>query len=194
MAMRIPVLQTERLTIREFEMGDLEIYHRIANEGFGEQTAENTGLDDRRSWLEWTVRSYRELDMLNQPPYGDRAVVHQEEGRLIGSVGLVPAIGPFGQLPYFIERDGYEDRHSRAEFGLYWVIDPAFQRQGYATEAAQALIDHLFTELNLSRVIATTEYTNQASMGVMKRLGMKIQKNPYPDPFWFQIVGILEHT
>lgn len=194
MAMRIPILETKRLNIREFEMNDLETYHRIANAGFGESAHENTALDDRRQWLEWSMRNYRELDLLYQPPYGDRAIVLRDDGRLIGSVGLVPCMGPFGQLDYFTARNGYEDRRFTPEFGLFWVIDPDFQRQGFASEAAQALIDHAFTHLNLSRITAGTEYSNQASMGVMQKLGMNIQKNPYPDPPWFQVVGILENT
>jgi RimJ/RimL family protein N-acetyltransferase len=190
MVMRIPNIQTERLQIREFEADDLETIHRILNEGFGESAAESTPLTERQNWLEWITRNYRELDKLNQPPYGDRAIVL--DGRLIGAVGLVPSYGPFGQLPYFVTSAGYEDRRFRPEVGLFWVIDRAYQRQGYASEAAQALVNHAFRHLNLSRIIATTEYTNEASMGVMKRLGMTIEKNPYPDPFWFQIVGILE--
>jgi hypothetical protein len=27
----------------------------------------------------------------------------------------------------------------------------------------------------------------------MRRLGMRIDRNPYPDPPWFQVVGILEN-
>jgi hypothetical protein len=25
----------------------------------------------------------------------------------------------------------------------------------------------------------------------MRKLGMRIERNPYPDPFWLQIVGVL---
>ena len=79
------------------------------------------------------------------------------------------------------------------EMGLFWAIDPDHQHQGYATEAAQALIDFAFQQLRVKRLIATTEYDNAASMGVMRRLGMHLEKNPLPDPPWLQVVGILEH-
>jgi hypothetical protein len=84
MVMLIPNLQTERLTIREFAMDDLETIHRILNEGFGGSAP----ATEHQHWLDWITRNYRELDKLNQPPYGDRAIVR--EGCLIGSVGLVP--------------------------------------------------------------------------------------------------------
>ena len=57
--------------------------------------------DRRRSWVDWSVRNYEELARLNQPPYGDRAIVRREGGDFIGLVGLVPSFGPFGQLPSF---------------------------------------------------------------------------------------------
>ena len=53
--------------------------------------------------------------------------------------------------------------------------------------------DYAFGQLNLRRIVATTTYDNAASMGVMRKLGMRIEKNPYEEPRWFQVVGILEH-
>jgi RimJ/RimL family protein N-acetyltransferase len=80
-----------------------------------------------------------------------------------------------------------------AEMGLFWAIDPDQQRQGYATEAAQALIDFAFRQLRVKRLIATTEHDNAASIGVMRKLGMRVEANPFPDPPWLQVVGVLEH-
>jgi RimJ/RimL family protein N-acetyltransferase len=78
------------------------------------------------------------------------------------------------------------------EVGLYWAVAPAFRRRGIAAEAAAALIDHAFAELSLARVVATTDRDNLASIGVMRRLGMRVEENPEPEPAWFQVVGILE--
>jgi ribosomal-protein-alanine N-acetyltransferase len=44
----------------------------------------------------------------------------------------------------------------------------------------------------LQRVVATTTYNNAASIRVMQKLGMTIERNPLPDPPWFQVVGVLE--
>jgi [ribosomal protein S5]-alanine N-acetyltransferase len=79
------------------------------------------------------------------------------------------------------------------EIGLFYALSPAHQRQGYATEASQALIDYAFTQLQLKRMVATTTYENVASIAVMRKVGMRIEKNPSPDPPWFQVVGILEN-
>lgn len=80
------------------------------------------------------------------------------------------------------------------EVGLFWAIDPTQQGRGYATEAARALVAHAFGRLRLRRIIATTEYENVASQGVMRKLGMRVERNPLPEPPWLQIVGVLDNA
>ncbi|HEY7420263.1 MAG TPA: GNAT family N-acetyltransferase, partial [Ktedonobacteraceae bacterium] len=140
------------------------------------------------------IASYEELAKLYQPPYGDRAVVLKHTQQVIGACGFVPCFGPFGQLPsgHAANQDAQVHFNS-PEFGLYYALSPTYQRQGYMTEAIKALIDYAFTHLFLKRIVATTTYENVASMGVMRKVGMRIEKNPFPDPSWFQVVGILEN-
>lgn len=193
MGTAMPVLATERLTVRPFELSDLEEVHRVLSEAWEEPVEERAArLTARERWLRWEVANYEELADLMQPPYGDRAVVVRESGTLIGSVGLVPSLGPFGQLPGFPANQG--STHSFPEVGLFWAVDPAHQGRGYATEAARALIMFGFDALNLGRIIATTEYENERSIAVMRKLGMRILRNPLPAPPWFQVVGVLEHN
>ena len=78
------------------------------------------------------------------------------------------------------------------EVGLYYNIAVRHRRQGYATEAAQLLVDYAFTVMRLKRIVATTAYDNTASMGVMRCLGMRIGRNPFPEPPWLQVVGVLD--
>lgn len=169
----IPTLETNRLTIRPFEMRDLDDAQRV--------------LDVDAQWLEWTVRNHIELGRLYQPPYGDRAIILKENGQLVGAVGLVPCFAPFGLL------NGDDSMFNTPEMGLFWSLDTAQRGKGYATEAAQAIIDFAFHKMNLKRIVAMTEYENVPSRKVMERLGMKIERNPQSDPFWFQVVGILEN-
>jgi [ribosomal protein S5]-alanine N-acetyltransferase len=41
--------------------------------------------------------------------------------------------------------------------------------------------------------VATTSSDNAPSIGVMRKVGRHIERNPYPDPPWFQVVGVLYH-
>jgi len=182
-------LETERLYIRPFALDDLEAIAPILDEGFGASP-----LTERRQWLEWLVRNYVALAQMYQPPYGDYAVVRKSDGVLIGSVGYVPSYGPFGKLAYFRARSNEPvSELFTPEMGLFWAVGTVYRGQGYASEAAQALIRHAFERLSLKRIVATTEDDNAASIAVMQRVGMTIERNPDPTPPWFQIVGILEN-
>jgi RimJ/RimL family protein N-acetyltransferase len=174
------------LAIRPFVSADLAVCHQLLD-----HEAWQTGhtLDERREWLEWTVRNYVALARLYQPPYGDRAIVLQLTNEVVGALGLVPAMGPFDRLPSYGGRPEADD--NRPEFGLFWAMRTAHRGHGYATEAAAALIDYAFSVLGLGRIVATTEYENVASQAVMRRLGMTIECNPRPEPPWFQVVGVL---
>ncbi len=190
--MVLPPLETARLTIRPFSANDLDAAHRLfvsvgwanPNDSLKEQ------LDLRKDYLEWSALNHLMLARLMQPPYGDRAVVWKENGRLVGIVGVVPAWGPFEQLPCF---GGVANGLNSAEIGLMWATDPAYQGQGVATEAAQALVRFLFQELRVRRLVALTGHDNLASQAVMRKLGMTLAQNPSPNPPWFQVVGVLEN-
>jgi predicted N-acetyltransferase YhbS/RimJ/RimL family protein N-acetyltransferase len=182
-------LETERLRIRRLELRDVESCHRLYLDiGWADTTlsdSENRAL--RQSLVEWSVQNYIQLARLRQPPYGDRAVVGKDDGTFIGLAGLVPAIVPLGQLPSF---GAHERARMAPEVGLFWAISPAWQGRGYATEAGRALLAYAFETLGLERVIATTNRQNGASIGVMRRLGMRIEENPFPEPRWFRTCGV----
>lgn len=107
---------------------------------------------------------------------------------MIGSIGFVPLIGPFDQVPGL--RRGPASQGWIPEFGLFWVIDPIHQRRGYATQAARAMIGYALGTLNLARVLATTEHGNHASQAVMRKAGMTLLTNPLPQPAWLQVDAV----
>jgi RimJ/RimL family protein N-acetyltransferase len=184
-------LETERLIIRSYTMNDLDAIHKILDQDLDYYTKTR---EERESWLRWTIDNEVELRRMYNPPYSDYAVTLSATGEVIGGVGFVPSFGPFGALPYYVNHlKRPEERRNSTEFGLFWAIGRLHQRQGYATEAGRTMLQNAFRTLNLQRIVATTEYDNESSMAVMRRLGMTIEKNPYRDPFWFQVVGILEN-
>ncbi len=181
MSLRLSELTTERLIIREIQPDDHQAIVQI--------------LDDRvdEAWLRWNILNYEIHERLDQPAYGERLITLKNSQAGIGLIGYAPSYGPFGTLPYFVKRNGHEDCHNRPELGLFYHLAQQHRGCGYATEAAQAMIDYAFTQMNLSRIVATTTKDNTASQAVMTRLGMDIERNPYDEPIWFQVVGILEN-
>ena len=189
--MEMPALDTPRLRIRPFALDDLDAVHRLLDVELGSEGA--LTRDERQRWLQWTILSYRELAQLHQPPYGDRAIVLKRTEKLIGACGYAPVLDAFGQIPALRRGDAERTGLTSPEVGLYYALSPAHRGHGYATEAARALVDHAFDRLRLARLVATTTHDNGGSIGVMRRLGMRIERNPHPTPPWLQVVGVLEH-
>ncbi len=85
----------------------------------------------------------------------------------------------------------------KVEIGYGLGID--HRGQGYATEAARALMDYGFSELGLHRVQAIASSGNPASFRVMERLEMKLEgrlrEANMLDENWHDLLyyGILEN-
>jgi RimJ/RimL family protein N-acetyltransferase len=146
-------LRTPRLLLREFEAGDYDDVHAYATDPevvrymeWGPNTPEVT----REVLARWAA------DALVWPRPGvTLAAEHRESGRVIGSIRLDVS------APEDLTGDiGYTFARS------YW-------RQGYATEAASAIIGVGFETLGLHRIWATCDARNAGSWGVMEKLGMR---------------------
>src|ERR1051326_7452922 len=160
----IPTLETVRLVIRPFSMDDLQPIHRLLDVDLRDAELGTVGaqtLHERAEWLQWTIMSYTQLAKLYQPPYGERAIEHKHTQQLIGACGFVPCLDAFEQFATLSPaRRPSRYWPSTPECGLFYAIPPTFQGQGYATEAAQALVNYAFQHLRLKRIVATTTYEN----------------------------------
>lgn len=72
-----------------------------------------------------------------------------------------------------IERDGVAIGKVGAsllpDFGF--ILNPAYWGQGYATEASQAFIEHVFSATDAQKLVADVDPRNGASLRVLNRLG-----------------------
>lgn len=92
--------------------------------------------------------------------FGPYAVVTKQTQGVIGYCGLF----------YFPDVGGQPE----VELG-YRLARPAWG-QGYATEAARAVRDFAFTTLSIKRLIALIDPSNQASIRVAEKIGMRYEK------------------
>ena len=83
------------------------------------------------------------------------AILMNENGRLIGTVGLREI----------------DKEHALAEMGFWIGVD--LWNQGFASEAGRALVDFGFAELDLNRIYAHHMTRNPASGRVLEKIGMK---------------------
>ncbi len=92
--------------------------------------------------------------------------IHQYEGQVIGDVRFEPS-----------------PRAAR-EFELGYSIAQSRRRQGYAAEAAGAVLDWLFAEAGADCVIAGCDKENIASVRTLRRLGFWLDSNPGATLWW----------
>ena len=65
------------------------------------------------------------------------------------------------------------ENYAMDTFSPCWMLNPAFQGQGYAFEAAHAFFDYLFREKGARRIYAYTEDDNLSSQRLCQKLGMR---------------------
>lgn len=163
------LIETARLRIRDWTPADaptaLDIQSRVEVMQWLADGPPNlcTDLDDARARIE----RWRGCD---DPPLGfwaievaDRGSLH---GRVIGSVLLVPLPNGDGAA----EPRGSEATDREVEIG--WHLHPDAWGQGYASEAARAVLAHGF-EGGLEEINAVTHLTNGPSQAVCRKIGME---------------------
>jgi RimJ/RimL family protein N-acetyltransferase len=152
--LRESIPETERLVVRRFEEGDFGALLAIQSE------------PDVARWLYWEARGPAEVRLsLANKLQGTRlaadgdcislAVLRKDTDELIGDCTIC--------LQSRLHRQG--------EIGF--VFHPSHHGHGYATEAAQLLLQLCFEDLDLHRVIGRLEARNDASAGVLERIGMR---------------------
>jgi aminoglycoside 6'-N-acetyltransferase len=62
---------------------------------------------------------------------------------------------------------------NRMQADLGFTLAPAYQGQGYATEAVRRVVKHLFTERGLHRVSAECDARNARSARLLERVGFR---------------------
>jgi len=154
--MKQPVLKSERLLLRKFELRDANHVQKLA----GKFNVAKTTLNIPHPYIdgmaeEWIQSHKLHWESSSQVIY---AITKLDTKQLVGTVSLVGISG------------------DRAELG-FWIGE-SYWGNGYCTEAAKALTTFSFTQLNLKTVFAEHLASNPASGKVMKKIGMnrKISK------------------
>ncbi|RYP85577.1 N-acetyltransferase [Nocardioides guangzhouensis] len=145
-------LVTDRLVLRDYRPGDLRAAHRFTSdpESVRFVTWGPNTLDQTRMFLQVWLEEQEAA-----PRTGFTLAVTEPGGETFGSVGI------------------YRDGPHHAEMGLSVRRDR--WGQGYATEAAAALLGFGFDELGLRRVWATCRPDNVASRRVLEKIGMSVE-------------------
>lgn len=152
-----PTLKTARLTLRQPVAGDLPAYTAYC-------------ASERSRFVGGPFDAVKAFDKLaamigHWTLRGFGRYVIELEGRPIGHVGPL----------------AMDDGHAPEMTWTLW--DDAAEGQGYATEAARAVVDHLTGDLGWSAMIIRIQPDNTASRRLAERLGATLSDDPAPA--WF---------
>jgi RimJ/RimL family protein N-acetyltransferase len=155
--MIIPTLQSSRLILRPFALADFDAYAAIrADENVGRWTIGGKPLTRAEAWPKFLQHPGHWALM----GYGFWAVEEKATGAMIGEAGFID-----------MQRDYDPKVNGVPEIG--WIIAPAAQGKGYATEAAKAAIAWGAPHFGPIRVIAAVNVENIASIRVAQKCGFK---------------------
>jgi len=156
------VLETDRLVFRKWTGEDMD----LAWDLWGDPAV--TGLlGPPLSREQVGTRLRRELDFDREHGVQYWPIFLRETGEFVGCCGLRPRSRP-GQGPGTIHELGFH-------------LKPAFWGQGYAREAAAAVIRHAFETLGAVALFAGHHPENEASRRLLERLGFQFtHRELYP--------------
>ena len=158
-------LVSERLTIRDFVDEDWQaIVERTTQPDVAQYMTFNADTwAEKDKVLSW-IAEQRNLDLGIFGKYVEFAIV--KEGKSIGDVAL----------------KRLSKTNKNAEIG--WALSPAFQGQGYASEASAVFMDYCFRTLDLHRITSVCDARNTASYNLMERLGMRQLQSSFIKGEW----------
>lgn len=147
-------IKTKRLLLRKFTYDDVQaVYENYGRDPLVKRYvsyAPCADLESARGFIQMHMEQYE-----NDPEFCGWAVTL--DGEVIGSIGL-----------FNIDKDA-----DQAELG--YSIGSKWWGQGYATEAAQAVLDYAFDTVGFHRIYASHHIENTASGRVLERIGMQLE-------------------
>lgn len=148
-------LRGERINLREFEMDDAAARWSYVSDPLVSRHQSWTPLADFEACKQMLQSDIDEAKSDDRKQY---LLAADLSGEIIGEAGI-----------------NVGDSRS-ASGSIFFTMSRAIWSQGYATEAAKAVLDFAFTGLNLHRVVATVHPENVASRTVITRkLGMQYE-------------------
>jgi len=150
----VQILETPRLTLREFRSGDVNALALTLSDAetmrFYPAPFDRVGVED---WISRNLRRYREQG------HGLWAMILKSSGELVGDCGLT-----------------VQDAEDATEIEIGYHVRRDLWGQGLATEAARACRDLGFARLPAERLISLIRRENMPSRRVAEKNGMTVWK------------------
>ena len=148
------VLETDRLSVREFRATDLDAYAAMLGDP---ETMRYYPRPYTRTEASEFIEKNRHRYAANG--FGVWVIEERNTGAFLGDCGLAFAL---------VE--------GIAEVEIIWHVVRDRWRQGIASEAAESVRDHAFGPLGLRRLVALVRPENVPSAGVARKIGLELER------------------
>ena len=180
-------LQTNRLILRPINMDHVDALHRII---YADQDVAPFYAGEVQN-LEETHDIVLHSSWLNQhcgdQGWGSWAIIRKEDTRLIGRINL----GRPDRAYYTVLEEERNSPFVPLDTEIGYAIGKAYWGRGFASEAAQAIIDYAFRTLHIPRIVTPADADNVPSQKLLKRLGFRMQRNVHSE--YQGIAGVLQN-
>lgn len=157
------VLTTERLRLRHMTVDDAAFMLRLLNEPSWLRFIGDRGVKTLADAQSYILNG--PVEMVNRLGFGFYIVELKDRAGPFSPVGIC----------------GLAKRPYLADVDIGFAFLPEFWGQGYAFEAAAAVLDLAHTRLGMRRVLATVRPGNQSSIKLLEKLGLRYEKTmPHP--------------
>ncbi len=180
-------LQTERLMLRPIDVDHVDALHRIiyADPDVAQfYSGEVQSLEETRDIVKHSAWLNRHSGTQG---WGSWAIFRKEDAGLIGRINL----GRPDRTYYTVLEEERDSPFVPLDTEIGYAVGKAYWGQGYATEAARALIDYAFHTLQIPRLVIPADEANLPSQKLLKRLGFRMQRNVHPE--YEGIAGVLQN-
>ena len=183
------IIETERLQLREFSEDDLDAICELV---YADSVVKDA-WSGRQGTPKEIKRAFKEAWITPDSGYGLKAVVLKETGSLVGLMGFQRHMPDEDNSWIPLESDpGHKVGENPAfiEAELTYALGRSYWGKGYATEMGGKLVEFGFTALGIHRIVNDVRANNDHSIGLMRRLGFRIETNNASTPSG--INGILD--
>ncbi len=170
-------LNHKRIAFRAPEPEDLDLFYRWENDASLWKYGSTLAPVSR-----FVLRDYLKLE-------GEDIYMKRQQKMV---VMLKESSEPIGTIDLF----DFDPYHNRAAIGM--MIDSPFQRQGYALEAVELLVNYAFSFLHLHQLYAEIPVSNSPCFRLFSKLNFQLtgtlkewvrQENGFEDLYMMQLIN-----
>ena len=160
---------SERLTYRMLTEKDFDLFYEL----YSNKDVMRYAYRDNLKSLEEAKNAFKEILAMQLDNNGTQYIASMQNNRI--DIGIV-------------DYEVIVRNNNSGVFEIGYFIKPNYWGYGYGTEMGKAIIEFLFTNFNIHKIVAGCNANNRSSEDIMKKIGMEyegiLKKTRYKNGQW----------